>query len=76
MKTNLPVWLMPVIAVAGIVVLVVAAWQALTGFEKPVGKDITVRPGMYNFREEMQKPQDPNKRGKTNGSPAPTGSAT
>ena len=68
---------MPVVAVAGLIVLVLAVWQAITGFEKPVGKDIEIRPGMYNLREEMQKPQNPNKRGKTNGSAAsPAGSSS
>jgi hypothetical protein len=74
MKTQLPFWLMPVIAVVGLVVLTLAVWQALTGFEKPVGKEIQVRPGMYNFREEMQKPKKPKKRGRTNGTtPTPAG---
>lgn len=76
MKTELPPWLMPLIGVVGLIVLVLAIWKAITGFDKPVGQDIAVKPGMYSFREEMQKPHNPNKRGHTNGAVSSSAGST
>jgi hypothetical protein len=60
MGTTLPRWVLPVIGVLGVLVLTGVVWKSLTGRNEglaPVGKDLTVRPGMYDMRAEMQKPR-------------------
>jgi len=39
-----------------------SVWRGLAAVQPPAGKDIAVHPGMYNLREELQKPRDPNRR--------------
>ena len=45
-----------------LVALVVSVWRGLAAVQPPAGRDIAVHPGMYNLREELQKPRDPNHR--------------
>jgi hypothetical protein len=51
---------LPIAALVLIIVVAigVSLWRGLTVLQPPsAGKDIAVHPGMYNLREEMQKPR-------------------
>ena len=50
----MPAWLIGVVAL-GVIGLAALAWRAMDRPAAPVGKDIPVRPGMYDFRAEMAK---------------------
>ena len=58
MSKELPSWALPAALAFGVLLIVIIVWRTLTGYNDAVtGKDIAVHPGMYNMREEMQKPR-------------------
>jgi hypothetical protein len=60
-RKALPHWIIPTVAVVGILTIGFAMWNGLFGYTAPVGHNIAVHPGMYDLRAEMQKPKDPNR---------------
>jgi hypothetical protein len=54
----------------------VSVWRGLAALQPPAGRDIAVHPGMYNLREEMQKPRDPNRRRGADGPLPPANTAS
>lgn len=56
MRQSLPTWALAAAAVVGIA-LVVLGWRSISEHAgaPSVGRDIPVRPGMYDMRAEMQK---------------------
>ena len=54
-EKELPAWVLPAAAVLAAAVLGGIAWWAWSGPSIPAGRDIAVRPGMYDLRQEMQK---------------------
>ena len=61
MQKELPSWAIPTLAVVVVSILGQVLWLGLrtTATATPVGRDITVRPGMYDMRAEMQKRRPP-----------------
>jgi hypothetical protein len=57
MQKELPAWVLPTAVGLGVLLLGVIIWRSLAAPAPaaPVGRDIAVRPGMYDMRTEMQK---------------------
>ena len=57
MQKELPSWAIPTLAVIVVSILGLVLWLGLrtTATAAPVGRDIAVRPGMYDMRAELQK---------------------
>jgi hypothetical protein len=55
----MPVWVLPLSILLAIVLLGGFLWRTATATSVPAGRDIAVRPGMYNLQTELQKPHDP-----------------
>jgi hypothetical protein len=57
---SLPGWVLPVAIIVGVLVVGLAGWKAFTGSSAAApGKAVEVRPGMIDYRQEMQKPRQP-----------------
>lgn len=57
MTKELPSWALPTAVALGVLLIGIIVWRTLTGHNAPVGKDIAVRPGTYDYKVEMQKPR-------------------
>ncbi len=53
---SLPKWVLPVVIAVGILVVGFIGWKAYTGSSSAAtGQAVEVRPGMIDYKKEMQK---------------------
>ena len=57
MQKEIPSWALPVSILLGVLLIGIITWRTLTGYSAPVGKDIVIKPGTYDYKAEMQKPR-------------------
>ena len=52
---EVPAWAMPIAVMVGVLVIGLVSWKALTGGTEAIGPPKKTHPGMYNFKEMIDK---------------------
>jgi hypothetical protein len=54
MRREIPSWVLPVTIIFGLLLLALLGWRTFSAHSGDTGPAKEVRPGMYDFRQEVQ----------------------